>query len=120
MVKKYLTNVEGIDDVIIKENVLDSEETDKLTLRLKNMIHPENSPEIFPLVTPGYVYMNPYGTSHGSPYDYDSHVPLLFSRNHFKSKKDISPRATVDIAPTIAKYLNVTVPDICDGSPVGL
>ena len=120
VVKKYLTNVEGIDDVIIKENVLDSEETDKLTLRLKNMIHAENSPEIFPLVTPGYIYMSPYGTSHGSPYDYDSHVPLLFSRGQFQSKEDPSPRATVDIAPTIAKYLDVIVPDFCDGNAIDL
>ena len=120
IVEKYLTNVDGVEKVIIKDDVLNSTQQDKMTLRIKKMIHPEKSPEIFPLVTPGFLYRNPYGTSHGSPYDYDTHVPLIFARSHFKSQEDTSPRATVDIAPTIAKYLDVNIPEYCDGSPIDL
>ena len=120
IVEKYLTNVDGVEKVIIKDDVLNSTQQDKMTLRIKKMIHPEKSPEIFPLVTPGFLYRNPYGTSHGSPYDYDTHVPLIFARSHFKSQEDTSPRATVDIAPTIAKYLDVNIPEYCDGTPIDL
>ena len=120
IVKKYLTNVVGVERVVIKDDILKSKDKDKITLRLKNMIHIEKTPEIFPIVTPGFLYRNPYGTSHGSPYDYDTHVPLIFARSHFKSQEDTSPRATVDIAPTIAKYLDVNIPEYCDGSPIDL
>ena len=78
----------------------------------------EKTPEIFPIVTPGYLYRSPYGTSHGSPYDYDTHVPLIFSREQFRSKIKNSYQATVDIAPTIAKYLGVEIPSYCDGDPI--
>ena len=79
------------------------------------MIHPKLSPEISPIITPGYLYRNPFGTSHGSPYDYDAHVPLIFARSQIKGRKDNSKRATIDIAPTIAKYLDIRIPDYCDG-----
>ena len=71
---------------MIKDSILQSVSKDKITLRIKNMINIEKTPEIFPIVTPGYLYRSPYGTSHGSPYDYDTHVPLIFSRKQFRSK----------------------------------
>ena len=115
IVSKYLKNVDGIDGVVIKEDILSRSNSDNLTKRLKNMIHPKLSPEISPIITPGYLYRNPFGTSHGSPYDYDAHVPLIFARSQIKGRKDKSKRATIDIAPTIAKYLDIRIPDYCDG-----
>jgi arylsulfatase A-like enzyme len=82
------------------------------------MIHSHKTPEIFPIVTPGYLYNNPYGTGHGSPYDYDTHVPLIFARDHFQSKTMNEAHATVDIAPTIAKIIGVKIPEFCDGKPI--
>ena len=63
--------------------------------------------KIFYIVTPGYLFRSPYGTSLGSPYDYDTHVPLIFSRKQFRSKTQDVYQATVNIAPTIAKYLEL-------------
>ncbi|MEO2043696.1 MAG: hypothetical protein ABGX43_03775, partial [Nitrospinaceae bacterium] len=103
---------------IYKKDVIASTETDKITLRLKHMIHPHKTPEIFPLNTPGYLYKNPYGTSHGSPYDYDTHVPLIFSHKKTKSSFISDGKATVDIAPTIARLLGVKIPDFCDGTAI--
>ena len=120
IVERYLTDVEGIDGVAIKDKILKSSKEDKLTQRIKNMINEEKTPEIFPIVTPGYLYRGPFGTSHGSPYDYDTHVPLIFSRSQFKGRTDNSAQATVDIAPTIAKYLGIEIPDYCDGQPIDL
>ena len=120
IVERYLTDVEGIDGVAIKDKILNSSKEDKLTQRIKNMINEEKTPEIFPIVTPGYLYRGPFGTSHGSPYDYDTHVPLIFSRSQFKGRTDNSAQATVDIAPTIAKYLGIEIPDYCDGQPIDL
>ncbi len=118
IIKEYLTAVEGVDRMVIKQDILNNNENDKITQRLKNMIHPHKTPEIFPIVSPGYLYRGPYGTSHGTPYDYDTHVPLIFSRKQFRSRQDNSHHATVDIAPTIAKILNVQIPKTCDGVPI--
>ena len=120
IIDQYLTNVEGIDRIVIKDSILVSNKEDKITLRLKNMINKHKTPEVFPIITSGYLYRSPYGTGHGSPYDYDTHVPLIFSRKQFRDKKDNVNRSTVDIAPTIAKYLGVDIPSYCDGKPINL
>ena len=120
IVNQYITNVEGIDKIAIKDSILNDKSDNKINIRLKNMIHPHKTPEIFPIVTPGYLYRSPYGTSHGSPYDYDTHVPLIFSRKQFRSKIEKTNQATVDIAPTIAKYLGIEIPSYCDGIPIDL
>ena len=120
IVDKYLTSVVGIEKVVMKDSILAIEDDDKITRRLKNMIDPHMTPEIFPIVTPGYLYRSPFGTSHGTPYDYDTHVPLIFAREGFKNKLDDSKRETVDIAPTIAKYLDIAIPDYCDGTAINL
>ena len=118
MVGKYLSEVDGIDRVVIKDKILKSSDNDKITRRLKNMLHIHKSPEIFPIVNTGYLYRGPHGTSHGTPYDYDTHVPLIFSREQFRKFKNNSPHATVDIASTIARYLDIPVPDYADGIPI--
>ena len=120
IVSQYLLNVEGIEKMIIKDSILASNSSDKMTKRLKNMINIHKTPEIFPIVTPGYLFRSPHGTSHGSPYDYDTHVPLIFSRTQFRSKTQDVYQATVNIAPTIAKYLGVEIPSYCDGVPIDL
>ena len=115
IIKKYLPKVNGIEKVFTKQEILDADTTDKIILRMKNMIHPERSPDVFALISAGYIYRTPYGTGHGSPYDYDTHVPLLFSRKN-RPKRQVSDHvATVDIAPTIGHILSIPIPDSVDG-----
>ncbi len=120
IIDKYLTKVEGIDRIVLKDNILGSEDTSIFVRRLKHMIHEEKSPEIFPIVSKGYIYRESLGTSHGTPYDYDTHVPLIFARQGFKMSERFNRLATVDIAPTIAQYLDIQIPDYCDGKMVDL
>ena len=120
IIDKYLTRVEGIEKVLSKTSILNSDNKDNISIRLKNMLHENNSADIFPLVTHGYIYKSPYGTSHGSPYDYDTHVPLIFSQKHFNSNIIDIYSETVDIAATIARILDVNFPNYCDGKPLDI
>ena len=115
IIKKYLPKVNGIEKVFTKQEILDADTTDKIILRMKNMIHPERSPDVFALISAGYIYRTPYGTGHGSPYDYDTHVPLLFSRKNRPKRQVSNHVATVDIAPTIGHILSIPIPDSVDG-----
>lgn len=53
--------------------------------------------------------------SHGSVYDYDSHVPLIFSGFGIKPGKIDEPVRTVDIAPTLAALLGIKPLEALDG-----
>ena len=57
--EKYLKDVDGINSVIIKEDVLKSEKNDDLTIRLKNMIHPMMSPLRYHRWLLRYLYRSP-------------------------------------------------------------
>lgn len=56
--------------------------------------------------------------SHGSPYDYDSHVPLIFSGFGIKPGKYTEFVRTVDIGPTLAALDGVKPLETLDGVPL--
>jgi arylsulfatase A-like enzyme len=56
--------------------------------------------------------------THGTPYDYDRHVPLMFLGAGFTGGRITTRVAPVDIAPTLAKILGVELDDV-DGKPLG-
>lgn len=53
--------------------------------------------------------------SHGSPYDYDSHVPLIFYGPGFAPGRHNEFVRTVDLAPTLAARLGVRPLETLDG-----
>lgn len=57
----------------------------------------------------------PGGTSHGSPYRYDSHVPVLFFGAGVRPGIHAAPVGTVDVAPTLAAMLGIQAPADIDG-----
>ncbi|WP_310535463.1 alkaline phosphatase family protein [Novosphingobium sp.] len=52
-----------------------------------------------------------YTSTHGSAWDYDRRVPLMFWRKGMNGFEQPAPVETVDIAPTLAALLKLKVPD---------
>ena len=52
-----------------------------------------------------------YIATHGSAWDYDRRVPMLFWRKGLPGFEQPQPVETVDIAPTLAAILGLTLPD---------
>ncbi len=69
---------------------------------------------VFP--KPNYIFISELnGTTHGSPYGYDTHVPLILYGTTVtggRYGKDSSP---ADIAPTIAAVLGIGAPSLSEG-----
>ena len=61
---------------------------------------------IMALPTPGPGYV----ATHGSPWDYDRRVPILFWRKGMAGFEQPSPVETVDIAPTLSAWINLPAP----------
>jgi hypothetical protein len=49
-------------------------------------------------------------SNHGSPYDYDQRVPLLFLGARFKPGRRPGPASPADIAPTLGALVGVQLP----------
>lgn len=67
------------------------------------------------------ITLTPYSTwggnvaSHGSPYDYDTHVPLIFFGPGFTTGRYAEFVRTVDLAPTLAERIGVKPMERLDG-----
>jgi hypothetical protein len=55
------------------------------------------------------------GTSHGTPYWYDRHVPMMFMGPGIRAGRDGARASTVDFAPTLARVLRIQAPGDLDG-----
>ena len=55
------------------------------------------------------------GTSHGTVYWYDRHVPLILLGKGIGAGVSESPAYTIDLAPTLARLAGIAAPDDLDG-----
>lgn len=104
-----------VDTVYTRTEIQRSSEDPFLQL-YRNSFHEENSGDVLARFKERHLAtVSRVGTSHGSPYHYDTNVPILFMG------KDIRPRVssqrihTVDIAPTLADWLRIEKPKDLDG-----
>ncbi len=59
--------------------------------------------------------------THGSPYEYDTHIPILFYGPKWVRPARIdTPAEAVDIAPTLARLLHLPAPAATQGRPLPL
>ena len=58
------------------------------------------------------------GTTHGSPYPYDTHVPLYWFGWNIPAGNSADEVNITDIAPTISFLLNITLPNGCTGNKI--
>ena len=115
ILQTYMESVEGIHRLYTRQELLEADKTDFRKARLRNFMHPRLSPDLYSLLEEGWLYRNPYGTSHSTPYEYDSHVPLIFSHVGSQARSLMDSVATVDLAPTLGDILGVQPTNEIDG-----
>ena len=126
MAKKYKTTVEEMVEIIKPElmklpeirDVFPVSDLERGTsafdpLRSKFVFgtNKKRSGDAWLVYNPGWLSHDTKGTSHGSPYEYDAHVPLVFygmnvNKGEYRGHVEIT-----DIAPTIANYLKIMFPN---------
>ena len=60
----------------------------------------------------------PVAVMHGSPWRYDTHVPVIFAGPGIKAQTVHRPVHPVDVAPTISAFLGLSPPSSSTGSPL--
>ena len=94
---------------------LGSPRDSSLLIRLKHSYMTGRSGDVLVVFKPLTIfYEPPYVATHGSPWDYDRRVPIIFM-GPWKARKVAEPVRTVDIAPTLAKALGLEPAEKLDG-----
>jgi arylsulfatase A-like enzyme len=84
-----------------------------------NGIYPQRSGDIQILYEPyWFEAYRPSGTTHGSHFSYDTHVPLLFFGWKIKPGTLHRNVYITDIAPTLADILRISEPNACIGNVI--
>ncbi len=65
-----------------------------------------------------YSNANQRGTDHGSPWNYDTHVPLLMMGAGIRPGEVVRRVSITDVAPTIAMIVGCALPDAATGDPI--
>ncbi len=76
------------------------------------------SGDVIYLLHPGYIEYGMMGTTHGSPYIYDTHVPCIFYGFGVQHGENYAPQNITDIAPTISSICKISFPNACIGVPI--
>lgn len=107
----FLIQFDGVVSVMDLEN-LDKELMEpSLKADIANGYYPKRSGEIFVQFEPGWFEGMPKGTTHGTVYPYDTHIPLVWMGWHVTHGEDHSDIHMADIAPTVAALLHIQEPN---------
>ncbi|MBL8295457.1 MAG: alkaline phosphatase family protein [Bryobacterales bacterium] len=87
---------------------------DLIDRRVRNGYHAQRAADLFIVIEPYWLFERS-GTSHGTPYNYDTHVPVILMGPGIKAGKYHQRAAVNDIAPTLATLLEVEVPSGATG-----
>lgn len=80
--------------------------------------HPLRSGDVLFKLLPGWMDYEDWGTSHGSGYTYDTHVPLIWYGTGIAAGSDVNYTSITQIAPTVSFLLGIPLPTGADPYPV--
>ena len=86
--------------------------------RLQNGYNQKFSGDVMVIPNPAIIPYSKTGTTHGSGFSYDTHVPLIFYGNGIKKGASASYYPIIDIAPTLANILKITEPNGSTGKVI--
>jgi predicted AlkP superfamily pyrophosphatase or phosphodiesterase len=112
----WLTNMQGVSYVLPVADI--STAQGDINTLLRNGYTVSRSGDVMVVLKPGWVEDKAKGTTHGSGYNYDTHIPLLWYGWNIKPGSTSEPVSVTDIAPTLSRLLNISFPGGCTGKAI--
>ncbi len=115
-VAQELVNFPTVYKAISGNNLQKSYIGDGILGRLQRGYNQKYSGDILYINMPSYISYGPTGSTHGSGYNYDTHIPMVFFGNGIKSggsSKEYYP--IIDLVPTISRALDISLPNGSSG-----
>jgi arylsulfatase A-like enzyme len=119
-IMEWLRDMPQVAFVIDMEHPERTPVPEPLRTMVVNGYHRNRSGSIQVILKPGW-YDNEgkyTGTTHGSWYGYDTHIPLLWYGWHVPKGHSVTPVHMTDIAPTLAEMLHIQGPNGSIGRPL--
>jgi len=95
--------------VYTRQQLLNGNASDPVGRRVLNGFYARRSADLEVLLEPFWLFSES-GTSHGTPFGYDTHIPLIFMGAGIRAGVYQRPVALNDVAPTLAAILEIEPP----------
>jgi predicted AlkP superfamily pyrophosphatase or phosphodiesterase len=116
---RVLLTFDEVSDAICGEQLILQTQNDMLFRSLiQRGFHNKRSGDVLVSYKPGFIDYDKTGTTHGTSFSYDTHVPLLFYGNGIKKGNTLRPIYITDIASTICQLLNIPYTNGNIGNPI--
>ncbi|MGI9367407.1 MAG: alkaline phosphatase family protein, partial [Ruegeria sp.] len=119
LIVDYLSDQAGIAMAMPREP-FPEQKGDFLEAPIRRNFHPDRSGDIYVVQSP-YSFLldpGPIAVMHGSPWRYDTHVPIMFSGPGIAPHRVSRQVATVDVAVTLSQLFGTTIPSGASGKPL--
>jgi predicted AlkP superfamily pyrophosphatase or phosphodiesterase len=110
---KLLNRSEWVKRCYTREQILGGNTVDHYQSMIQRGYDPKQNGDIVVLLQPGYIDYSKTGTTHGSPYSYDTHVPLLWYGWNIPKGRNADKKSITQIAPTISQLIHCGIPNGC-------
>lgn len=111
-----LLKIEGIGACFTRTDlVAGATQSSKIAVAVGRGYHPARNGDVVIVPQPYYFFSEGLGTTHGTPYSYDTHVPVILFGAGVVPGMHATDASPADIAPTLAALLRVTRPSNSEG-----
>lgn len=123
-IRKEIEQLKGVKKVYLSNEIEEQTFPSKWSTMIQNGWLKERNGDLFIMLEPGYLSIDEdiekdkLGTSHGSAFNYDTHVPLLWYGKNIPSKEIYVNLEIIDITATLAFLLDVSLPNATTGKPI--
>lgn len=119
-VAELMMGFEGVAACMTASDISANQYTEAPKNKIQNGFNFKRSGDVCVLLQPGWFgdWNRKKGTTHGSGWSYDTHVPLYWWGWKVKNGSSEVNQNIIDIAPTLSLMLNIQFPDGCTGQPI--
>ena len=120
-IASFLMTMPEVSEVLTATTLNNSQFTEGSRYLMQKGYNAKRSGDVLVNFLPDYIdAYSTTGTTHGSPYSYDTHVPLLFLGWNIKQGSTSEQVYITDVAATLAMMLNIQFPNGCTGKPISI
>lgn len=115
---EYVLRFRGVKEAYTATDLRRQEFTQNRPHLLQMGYNHKASGDVLVILEPAWLVGGQRGTTHGSGFTYDTHVPIAFYGWGIKPGKSAAYTTVTDIAPTLAQLLQIRMPNGATGQPI--
>lgn len=108
---ELIIDYKNVFKVVTAKTLQNTSFSDRILKYLQNGYNQKQSGDVMIIPNPATIVYSKKGSTHGSGFSYDTHVPVLFYGRGIQIGSSKSPVSITDIAPTLANLLQISFPN---------